>query len=279
MDGGGEAVAPTTVTVPPARAPPRAPPASPATGPARPSAPSPGRTWASPAPRPGPARSAVPAVRRRLGGRAPGPSRLRRLRGLEAIGVAASSSRCGRRSSARPAPRTTWRPTRRRTARRGPRSACRAAPAWSRASDRHWSPPPTRARCSRSRPTAAAPGRDRPGGHGCRSRRLRQRHQRRPLGLATMLYGADYRPESLAVTGDLVDWTITPLGDIVGTDATSYLARSSARTASWSPPPPRASLPPPPSPPSAPPAAAEALWWRPAGAMGPRRGPPLRSPP
>ena len=45
-----------------------------------------------------------------------------------------------------------------------------------------------------------------------------------PLGLATVLYGADYRPESLAVTGDLVDWTITPLGDIVGTDANSYLS-------------------------------------------------------
>ena len=45
-----------------------------------------------------------------------------------------------------------------------------------------------------------------------------------PLGLATVLYGADSRPESLAVTGDLVDWTVTPLEDIVGTDASSFLS-------------------------------------------------------
>jgi hypothetical protein len=44
-----------------------------------------------------------------------------------------------------------------------------------------------------------------------------------PLGLATVLYGADSRPESLAVTGDLVDWTVTPLEDIVGADASSFL--------------------------------------------------------
>ena len=40
-----------------------------------------------------------------------------------------------------------------------------------------------------------------------------------PLGLALVLYSGEGRPESLAVSADLVDWTVTPLDDIVGPGA------------------------------------------------------------
>jgi hypothetical protein len=40
-----------------------------------------------------------------------------------------------------------------------------------------------------------------------------------PLGLALVLHNAEGRPESLAVSADLVDWTVTPLDDIVGPGA------------------------------------------------------------
>lgn len=42
-----------------------------------------------------------------------------------------------------------------------------------------------------------------------------------PLGLAILVYGERGPAESLLVSGDLVDWTLTPLADVVGVDDVS----------------------------------------------------------
>ena len=42
-----------------------------------------------------------------------------------------------------------------------------------------------------------------------------------PLGLAAVVFGENGPPTSLLVTGDLVDWTVTPLADVVGVDDVS----------------------------------------------------------
>ncbi len=130
--------------------------------------------------------------------------------------VTASSSRSGPRPPG--SSHRSRRCTRRRTAAPGSRSRPRA-PSGSSASAGHSSP-------STGSPTKSKVSTD--GGRTWSALDLSQigdgvdgigAAAGGPLGLALVLHDAEGRPESLAVSADLVDWTVTPLDDIVGPGA------------------------------------------------------------